>query len=136
VQVFLSEGLPPTNPVQIKLGVESYTNFITLQTLLVLSGAFVDITTVPARAPNEVLFTGILKVVVLMIVAVVVMFTAVQLPVPPESVTVGRDDRSKPWPPEMVITAGFAFVAEDTVIRDVDGCTLRAWQTYIRLVPL
>ena len=86
-----------------------------------------EMTTVPANAPNDVESTGILSVVELMIVAVAVMFTAVQFPVPPVRVMVGKDDKSKPWPPEIVKTTGDAVVALATVIFVACGCTLRAW---------
>lgn len=90
----------------------------------------------PANEPKEVLSTGILKVVVLMIVAVYVPFTGVQFPVPPDSVTRGSEDVSNPWPPLTVNTTGLAVVADAIDMRALDGCKLRAWQKEIRLVPL
>ena len=77
-----------------------------------------EMTTVPANAPNDVESTGILSVVELMIVAVAVMFTAVQFPVPPVRVMVGKDDKSKPWPPEIVKTTGALDVSRDAAARE------------------
>lgn len=87
---------------------------------LVVSGARVVNTTVPANAPRDVESTGMESVVELAIVAVNVPFTAVQFPVPPETVMIGfalGDVAAlNPCPPEIVNTTGFAFVALATEI--------------------
>jgi hypothetical protein len=96
----------------------SYTNFWIDQTGLVVRGDWVVKTSVPATAPNAVLFTGILKVVLLTTVAVEVPFTAVQLPVPPLMVTNGVALAANPCPALTVNTTGLALVADAI---EIDG---------------
>jgi hypothetical protein len=84
----------------------------------VIRGAVVVNTRVPVRAPKAVESTTIEKVSASMTVAVVAIFTGVQLPVAPVIVIFGREEIGNPCPTE-VKTTGLALVAaEMATLRD------------------
>lgn len=100
-------------------------------------GARVTKVTVPAKAPNALESTGIENVVALIGVAVNDPLTAVQLPVPPLIVTVGRvaGEYENPWPALTVKTTAAALVADAIDIGGDVGCIDGALQSATIFVP-